>query len=283
MTVIIDGTNGITDVDGSAATPALTGTDTNTGIFFPAADTIAFSDGGTETMRIDSSGNVGIGTTTPSAKLNVISGSVAQLIIGFSGTSASYLDSDLIVFRSAATSERVRIDSSGNVKLSTAGTKILNSSGNPILQQTGSVLQVVSAFKNDGFSSASTTFVDITGLTVSITPTSTTSKILILVTSNFSINTGNSPTVFNLVRNATNIATPATAPTYNGTVTPYIAGNISDQSVPWSVSFLDSPATTSATTYKVQGRGSAGTFYVNRRATADFNGTSTITVMEIAA
>ena len=118
MTVIIDGTNGITDVDGSAATPALTGTDTNTGIFFPAADTIAFSDGGTETMRIDSSGNVGIGTTTPSAKLNVISGSVAQLIIGFSGTSASYLDSDLIVFRSAATTERMRIDSAGRFTLS---------------------------------------------------------------------------------------------------------------------------------------------------------------------
>lgn len=148
----------------------------------------------------------------------------------------------------------------------------------------GSVLQVVSAFKNDTFSSTSTTFVDITGLSVSITPTSATSKILILVTSNFSAATGNAPTVFNLVRNSTNIATPATAPTYNGTVTPYIAGNISDQSVPWSASFLDSPATTSATTYKVQGRGSSATnFYVNRRATADFNSTSSITVMEIAA
>lgn len=147
---------------------------------------------------------------------------------------------------------------------------------------TGSVLQVVSAIKNDGFSSSSTTFVDITGLSVSITPISATSTILILATSNFSINTGNSPTVFNLVRNSTNIATPATAPTYNGTVTPYVAGNISDQNVQWSINFLDSPATTSATTYKVQGRGSAGTWYVNRRATTDFNSISTITVMEIA-
>jgi hypothetical protein len=147
----------------------------------------------------------------------------------------------------------------------------------------GTVLQVVSAFKNDGFSSASTTFVDVTGLSVSITPTSATSTIFILVTSNVSNNTGNAPPIFNLLRNSTNIATPATAPTYNGTVTPYVAGNISDQSAPWSASFLDSPATTSATTYKVQGRGSAGTFYVNRRATADFNSTSTITVMEIAA
>jgi hypothetical protein len=45
--------------------------DLNTGIFFPAADTIAFAEGGVEAMRIDSSGNVGINTTSPSAKLNV--------------------------------------------------------------------------------------------------------------------------------------------------------------------------------------------------------------------
>jgi len=58
MPITLDGTNGLSDVDGSAATPAIRGTDTNTGIFFPAADTIAFSEGGTEAMRIDSSGNL---------------------------------------------------------------------------------------------------------------------------------------------------------------------------------------------------------------------------------
>jgi hypothetical protein len=53
--------------DGSASAPAITNTgDTNTGIFFPAADTIAFSEGGTEAMRLDASGNLGLGVT-PSA------------------------------------------------------------------------------------------------------------------------------------------------------------------------------------------------------------------------
>jgi hypothetical protein len=57
---------------GTVSAPAITTTgDTNTGIFFPAADTIAFTEGGVESMRIDSSGNVGIGTTSPLGKVDV--------------------------------------------------------------------------------------------------------------------------------------------------------------------------------------------------------------------
>jgi hypothetical protein len=57
---------------GTASLPALTTTgDVNTGIFFPAADTIAFAEGGAEAMRIDSSGNVGIGTTSPDTLLHL--------------------------------------------------------------------------------------------------------------------------------------------------------------------------------------------------------------------
>lgn len=59
---------GVTTVQaGSAASPAITTSgDTNTGVFFPAADTIAFTEGGVEAMRLDSSGNLGLGVT-PSA------------------------------------------------------------------------------------------------------------------------------------------------------------------------------------------------------------------------
>ena len=66
MTLLLSGTNGVSDVDGTAATPAIRGTDTNTGIFFPAADTIAFAEGGVEVARFDASGNLGLGVT-PSA------------------------------------------------------------------------------------------------------------------------------------------------------------------------------------------------------------------------
>jgi hypothetical protein len=71
MSLILDGTNGLSDVDGSAATPAIRGTDANTGIFFPAADTIGFAEGGAEIARFDSSGRLGINTTAPNTLLYV--------------------------------------------------------------------------------------------------------------------------------------------------------------------------------------------------------------------
>jgi hypothetical protein len=78
---IVDGTIATADLNtgltvnlgaGAVGTPTLTTSgDTNTGIFFPAADTIAFSEGGAESLRIDSSGDVGIGTTDPITKLHI--------------------------------------------------------------------------------------------------------------------------------------------------------------------------------------------------------------------
>jgi hypothetical protein len=72
---------------GAAGTPVITTSgDPNTGIFFPAADTIAFSEGGAEAMRIDSSGNLLIGTTATTGNANN-----TKLIVGgtFSTVSGS--------------------------------------------------------------------------------------------------------------------------------------------------------------------------------------------------
>ena len=85
--------NGLAVADGTAAAPSITNTDdTNTGIFFPAADTIAFAEGGTEAMRIASSGFVGIGTTNPNYMLHVngaFGASMMQFTYSTSGSGVS--------------------------------------------------------------------------------------------------------------------------------------------------------------------------------------------------
>jgi hypothetical protein len=91
MSLILSGSDGLSDVDGSAATPAIRGTDANTGIFFPAADTIAFSEGGAEAMRIDSSGNLLVGRTTQLA-------GVGRSITLGNGTNSSEFNVDRIYF-----------------------------------------------------------------------------------------------------------------------------------------------------------------------------------------
>ena len=61
MALNINGTTGISGVDGSVSAPAVTGTDSNTGITFPSADTIKFATGGVERMSITNSGVSGVG------------------------------------------------------------------------------------------------------------------------------------------------------------------------------------------------------------------------------
>jgi len=144
MPITISGTTGIAGVDGSASTPSLQGADTNTGMFFPAADTIAFAEGGVEAMRLNSSGNVGIGqTTNPGYRLlvkqsgntslaavgiaSVNSANDTYIGMGYSATSdtcfiqATYDTNGAFKPLSFSTSdtERMRIDSSGNVMVGT--------------------------------------------------------------------------------------------------------------------------------------------------------------------
>ena len=157
----------------------------------------------------------------------------------------------------------------------------------------GSILQVQSTLKQDAFSTASTSFTDITGLSVSITPSSTNSKILISANFTASADSWDSGfgALFALVRDSTYVCL-GTGGTNNATAGfngwANAAGSTSGNFSSVSINFLDSPSTTSEVTYKVQARHTytAGTYslYVGRRAQNDIAGfASVITVMEVAA
>lgn len=143
----------------------------------------------------------------------------------------------------------------------------------------GKILQVQSVIKTDTYSTTSTTAADVTGLTVSITPASSSNKILVLAQVNGSQGSAGDG-IFKLLRNSTEIGSNSL--TYPGFG--MVSSSTPNSSFSNSILYVDSPATTSATTYKVQARVStSGTLYVNRRsAAADLGGTSQIVVMEIA-
>ena len=161
-----------------------------------------------------------------------------------------------------------------NASAAIAGTKLTGA---------GKVLQVVSTAKTDTFTTTSFAFTDLTGMSVSITPSSASNKVLILVSINASSNGDGS---FLLFRNATSItgdgASSRTASTF-GT-----GGREDFEQYANSFQYLDSPNTTSAITYKMQCRSAGNTLHINREFTdgdnqASYRVISTITVMEIAA
>ena len=157
----------------------------------------------------------------------------------------------------------------------------------------GKVLQVVSTHKNDVFTvSASTgSYSDITGLSVTITPSSSSNKVLVLLNTNFSTTSVNQRGGFRLQRGTTTIgAGNAQSNSIEALNSAFcIRENDSDAKM-LSTTFLDSPSTTSATTYKLQvgAESSAGTIVINRcgaesNSNTYYEGASNITVMEIAA
>jgi hypothetical protein len=151
--------------------------------------------------------------------------------------------------------------------------------------------QVISSTKTDTAASTSATFVDVTGLSVTITPQSSSSRFLINFNIAFSGAVDAYPAV-RLVRNSTNIAigTGATGVQVNVTSAGAITASASIYDFKnASMTHLDSPATASAITYKVQFSSPYNSIasYINRQdATANIAAVqypvSSITVMEIS-
>jgi len=143
---------------------------------------------------------------------------------------------------------------------------------------TSGVVQVQSTFLGTAFTTTSTSFVDVTGLSVSITPTSASNKVLVLCGAALSAGAGRG--YLQLVRNSTDIAKSSGFADTNQTSCASGSDFISQYV---GIAFLDNPATTSATTYKFQIKADSGTTtHINSQAGATSQGNvSTITVMEV--
>ncbi len=162
MALAINGTTGISGVDGSSSAPAVQGSDSNTGLSF-ASDTVVINTGGSERCRVDSSGRLLIGTTTNSGTSvsgdDIIIGSIGDSTprgITFATTAdgtirwadagdnamgrIQYLNtSDVMTFHTS-NAERFRIDSAGDIGIGTNNTNHKLTVQNSTNQQVGQFL-----------------------------------------------------------------------------------------------------------------------------------------------
>ena len=153
----------------------------------------------------------------------------------------------------------------------------------------GGIVQVVQTVKNDVFTTASVVssggYVDITGLAVTITPKFSTSKVLVRAVIYNGV-ASNNVNFFRLLRGSTFINQPSgtssSGASYNAHAFSYYDAAYQDNT---SIELLDSPATTSATTYKIQMGVTGGTACINAftSSTSNYFGISTITAMEVSA
>ena len=202
MSLELSGTTGVKGVAGSVSAPSIVGDDTNTGISFPAADTIKFSTGGVERIVINNSGISGTG----------------------------------------------------------------------ILTSGGKILQVIHAFTTTFFSTTSSTLADI-GLSASITPSSSSNKVLAFGNIGGIETSGDNYGQGAFLRDSTTII----ADLDRGIG---FTGDSTRQFTNAPFFILDSPSSTSSLTYKLQFRIPAG----GGTITTQTNGSrSTITLMEVAA
>ena len=254
----------------------------NSGLF-DAGDTLVIQNRGAGTATI----TAGTATVNTSASLALaqysagtlyfVSDSAALFFGDAAGISASIVDAkgDLIVGTADNTVGRLAVGTNGYTlvadSVEATGLKWAAPAAG------GKLLQVISASTTTNFTNNTTTYGD-TGLTATITPSAATSKVMVIVSQSYFFNAtaADAYCKVKLVRGATDIVTNS----YFGYVSATGATAVGNMAI-GSITCLDSPSTTSATTYKTQAAaGGAGT---NFSAQWSANMTSTITLMEIGA
>lgn len=226
-----------------------------------------------------------LGQDIDTALVDLKGGTTGQVLAKASATDLDYswvaidplviLDAkgDLITATAADTPARLGVGTNGQVltadSTQSTGIKWATPAGG------GKVLQVVNATYNTEVDSSSNSYTD-TGLTVSITPTVNTSKILVLISQGYMLRHSTTSNELigqmNILRGATQLQQSTFG------IRASAVSELNNASV-WSYSYLDSPATTSSTTYKTQVKNTAGLGIM--RATN--NGLASITVLEIGA
>lgn len=162
---------------------------------------------------------------------------------------------------------------------------IANLTALPAAIATGKVLQVVSASKNDTFSTTSTSFVDVTGLTADITPSSSSNKVLVTVMLGRLVTDDGGGIGAELNRGGSSIYDLAQGNLADTFATGGGGGmsNNDRKNDNGFIQYLDSPSSSASLTYKIRvKRASAGSGYINRWGLNDDQGAvSSITLMEI--
>ena len=274
------------DITGITATSPLTGGGTSGAVTVGIQDALTTQKGAVQ-LSDSTSTTSSILAATPTAvksAYDLAAAAIPKSLIDAAG--------DLIVGTAA--------DTAGRLAMGTANQVLRVNSGGTALEFAtpagggGKVLQVVSATKTDTFTTTSASMTDVTDLSVSITPAAATSKILVLYDVQIYGKTGTFFAAMNLVRTSTAIKV-GTGSTGNRAAVTQVGFDYTQAYsglASGAGNYLDSPATTSATTYKIQVQRVGGTgsdiVCINRSNTDDDQSgrprtASTITVMEIGA